>query len=227
MKIIDIPQGSDQWHEERHKCVTGTRFESAVGATWDAKKECWRLAETAAGKAKQQTLLCELVAEMQSELEIDDYQNEAMVRGHELEPLSIAAASKKHNVKLEECGMLQSDIHHNFKYSPDAVCFSNGVIIGGYETKAKQGKRHIEYILANEVPREHFWQCLCPMVMDDCVQWWMFGHYDDLNTVNPLFTTGIKRADHIELIERARVVLAEFLAEVERVNKQILEANNG
>jgi hypothetical protein len=217
MKIIEIEQGSDQWHEERACCVTGTRIQAAIGAKYSAAKKKWTLGD----KKVQYTLLCELVSEMQSELEISDFQNDAMMRGTELEPYSVDAASKTLGVKFDVCGMLQSDTLQHFKFSPDAVCYENGVIVGGYETKSKQGKKHIEYILADEVPPEHLWQCLCPMIMDDCVKWWAFGHFDDRNNVNDLFLKIIRRTDYPELIAKARLILVDFLNEVESVNSKI------
>jgi len=217
VRIIEIEQGSDQWHEERATCVTGTRIQSAIGAKYSAAKKKWTLGD----KKVQYTLLCELVSEKQSVLEITDFQNESMMRGTELEPYSVEAASQTMDVKFEVCGMLQHDTLNHFKFSPDAVCYEEGVIVGGYETKSKMGKKHIEYILDNEVPPEHLWQCLCPMIMDDCVKWWAFGHFDDRNEVNSLFLKVIKREDYQEVITEARAILIEFLAEVELVNAKI------
>lgn len=219
MRIIDIEQGSDQWHEERNGCVTGTRTQSALGAQYKKTKAFtgWKLGN----EAVQHTLICELVSERQSILEISEFQNEAMMRGHELEPFSVEAASNIMGVKFEVCGMLQHDTIDSFKFSPDAVYFEDGVVVGGYETKSKTGKKHIEYILDNEVPTEHFWQCLTPFIMDDCVKWWAFGHYDDRNEVNELFLKVIKREDYAELIAEARVVLTDFLAKVEEVDAKI------
>lgn len=242
MKIINIPQGSDDWHDERHGCVTGTKIESAIGACYSAAKGEWQMggktwafvgdkleciksgAVTAASKKKQRTLLLELVSDRQSELEINDFTSAEMERGNELEPLSLEAASIKHSVLFESCGMLQSDAHPDFKFSPDGVVIKDGVVVGGYETKSKMGKKHIEYILDDVVPAEHLLQCLCPMIMADCVKWWVFGHFDDRNNVNQLFTKGIKRADYEEFILQARLVLKEFLAEVEAVDKHIKES---
>ena len=219
MKIIQIEQGSDQWHEERFRCVTGTRIQQAIGAKF-SKAKGWTLGD----KAVQQTLMMEMVSEFQSHLEIDDFQNDAMIRGHELEPLSVAAASERLNVKFEACGMLQSDSMPNFKYSPDAVCYGpDGKIVGGYETKSKAGKKHIEYQIDNKVPEEHLWQCLAPMIMDDCVKWWAFGHYDDRNHVNPLFLAGVKRADYEEQISEARVLLEQFFVDL----KALVESLGG
>lgn len=240
MKILDVEQSSDQWHVERFRCVTGTRFESAIGACfsnatgqWSMGGKSWafeggalinvtesitekkQASLLAASKSKQRTLLLELVSELQSELEIDDYCSETMERGNDLEPVSVALASERHKVNFEVCGMLQHDTVEAFKFSPDAICKDkSGVIIGGYETKSKAGKSHIEYMITNEVPKEHLMQCLTPMVMSDNVKWWVFGHYDDRNHVNSLFTTGIKRTDYEEFIKVARIVLSEFFKEV-------------
>ncbi len=217
MKILDIPQGSDQWHMERFRSVTGTKIQSAIGAKYSAAKG-WTLGN----EAIQNTLLMELVSEYQSELEIDDYCSADMERGNDLEPLSVAAASERLSVDFVPCGMLQSDTLPSFKFSPDAVCFGkNGLVVGGYETKSKSGKKHIEYMMKDEVPHEHLWQCLCPMIMDDSVKWWAFGHFDDRNHVNNLFIKGLKREDYEDLIQEARVILAKFLIQVELTVKEL------
>lgn len=234
MKILEIEQGSDQWHEERWARVTGTRIESALGACYSNAKSQWVMGgktwefdgdklvcvkegkQTKASRDKQVTLILELVSERQSEMEINDFCSADMERGNDLEPHSGKAAEKRHGIKLEACGMLQSDTLPSFKYSPDFVCFDkNGVIVGGYETKSKAGKKHIEYIMTDEVPSEHLLQCLCPMIMDDCVKWWIFGHFDDRNKINNLFTKGIKRENYEDFIQEARSLLVAFLAEVD------------
>lgn len=211
MKIIDIPQGSDIWHEERFRCIGGTKIKSAIGAKFSKKTKAWTLGN----KDIQRTLLLELVSEFQSELEIDDFSNDSMQRGHDLEPFSMAAAQKRLGVVFEPCGMLQSDKHPMFKYSPDAVCKNEeAVIVGGYETKSKTGKTHIEYMIDDIVPTEHLWQCLAPMIMDDCVEWWAFGHYDDRNHINNLFLKKIYRSEYKDLIDQARILLDDFIEEV-------------
>ena len=240
MHIIEIKQGSDQWHEERFRSVTGTKLESAIGASFSNATGAWLMNGKTwifdgdmlvvdeskklkpVDRKKQNTLLLELVAEHQSILEIDDFCSLDMQRGNDLEPLSVEAASKKHNVKLEACGMLQSETLPKFKFSPDAVFKDkSGLIVGGYETKSKAGKKHIEYLMANTAPSEHLMQCLCPMIMDDCVKWWLFGHFDDRNMVEPLFTTGIKREDYEGFIDDARIQLQWFLNEVEQTVKKL------
>lgn len=246
MKILELNQGSDIWHEERWGCVTGTRIESAVGASYSNATDAWTLGGKtwimdgdklvvdeskkvkSIDRKKQNTLLLELVSERQSQLEIDDYCSPDMARGNELEPFSGEAASQRHNINLSPCGMLQSDTLPSFKYSPDFICYNNsGVIVGGYETKSKAGKKHIEYIMADEVPSEHLLQCLCPMIMDDCVKWWIFGHFDDRNKINNLFTKGIKRENYEDFIQEARSLLAAFLAEADATVEKLGGQYNG
>jgi len=218
MIVIDTEQGSDQWHIERFRHVTGTKFQSAIGAKYSAAKKEWTLGD----KKVQQTLMLELISDYQSELEIDDYSSEAMERGNDLEPISVAKAASRLGVTFSKCGMLQSDTMPSFRFSPDAVCYNKaGVIVGGYETKSKSGKKHIEYILADEVPPEHLWQCLCPMVMDDAVKWWAFGHYDDRNHINDLFLKGIKRADYEESITQARELLTQFFIDLDEAVEKL------
>lgn len=246
MKILELNQGSDIWHEERWGCVTGTRIESAVGASYSNASGAWTLGgktwimdgdklvideskkTKTIDRKKQNTLLEDLVSERQSELEINDFCSADMERGNDLEPYSVAAAEERHSIKLETCGMLQSDTLPQFKYSPDAVCFNkDGVIVGGYETKSKAGKMHIKYTKENVVPSEHLLQCLCPMIMDDCVKWWIFGHFDDRNKVNNLFTKGIKRENYEDFINEARSLLVEFLNEVDKTVEEMGGEYNG
>ncbi len=220
MKIIDVTQGENDWFIERLGCVTGTRFQQAVGAKY-SKANDWELGD----KAIQFNLLCELVSERQSENEIDDYVSPSMERGNLLEPLSIEAASRKRGINFQTCGMLQCDWHPRLKFSPDAIYIENNKIVGGYETKSKQGKKHIMYTLLNEVPHEHFWQCIAPMIMDDSVQWWDFGHYDDRNFINDLFITRMHRKDVEWMIKQARPILKAFLLDVDIADKKIKSMN--
>ena len=243
---IQTEQGGDQWHEERHQCVTGTVLESALGASYSAAKNHWVMGgktwvfdgkklivdgtvkEKAICRKKQTTLMTDLISERQSYLEIDDFTSAAMERGNDLEPLSVSAASERHKVKFEVCGMLQSDSNKYFKFSPDAIARNKeGIIVGGYETKSKAGSKHIEYQLAKAIPSEHLMQCLCPMIMDDSVKWWVFGHYDDRNMIEPLFTTGIKREDYQDFIDAARAILEEFLIKTDEMTIELGGYYNG
>lgn len=214
MHKINVEQGSIEWHEQRFGCVTGTRIQNAVGAKWDARNKKWKLGD----KKIQQTLMFELLSERMSENEVNDFTSQAMERGNELEPFAIKAASESMTLDYQTCGMLGCDYSEHFKFSPDAIFEKNEVVIGGLETKCPSGKKHIEYILNDEIPREYFWQVMGAMILDDDVEWWDFCSYDDRNYERPIFMIRADRSDYAELITEARKELLNFLNDVEEVH---------
>lgn len=214
MHKLDVEQGSLEWHELRFGAVTGTRLQSAVGAKWDAKKRCWKFGD----EKIQRTLMYELISERMSQNEIVELSAPAIIRGRELEPFAIKRASSERGVNFVPCGMLQSDELGQYRTSPDAVFEVGGVVVGGLETKCPSGKKHIEYLLNDEVPREYFFQVLSPMVCGDEVDWWDFASYDDRNYDRELFILRTARADVMTIIEECRAELAKFLAQVDEVH---------
>ena len=207
MHKVNVEQGSKEWHDQRFGCVTGTRLKNAVGAKWDARKECWKLGD----EKIQDTLRFELLSERMSQNFIDDVSTKDMERGKELEPIAIKEASKHRGIEFVNCGMLVSDWCNTLKYSPDSIYEQNGIIIGGAEIKCPSGKKHIEYIIKDEIPKDYFWQVIGPMILDDSVEWWDFCSFDDRNYELPIFMKRMNKADHIELIIEAREHLKEFV----------------
>ena len=214
MRKLDVEQGSIEWHEQRFGSVTGTRIQNAVGAKWDARKGEWKLGDD---KIKK-TLMYELISERMSENEIADLNTKAVERGNELEPFAIKSASKERDIEFQECGMLLCDWSDFFKFSPDAINEVDGVVIGGLETKCPNGKKHIEYLLNDEVPREYFWQVIGPFILSDEVQWWDFASYDDRNYDRDLFIIRVNREDVEELVSKARNEIKSFLDMVNEVH---------
>ncbi|AUR82882.1 recombinase [Vibrio phage 1.029.O._10N.261.55.A7] len=213
MHKINVEQGTIEWHEQRFGCVTGTRIQNAVGAKWDARKKEWKLGD----EKIQSTLMYELLSERMSQNEINDFTSSAMDRGNEQEPFAIKNAAGYTGLDYQPCGMLASS-NEFFKFSPDAILEEEGVIIGGLETKCPSGKKHIEYILNDEIPREYFWQVIGPMILDDCVQWWDFCSYDDRNYERNLFIIRAEREEYADLIKAAREQIELFLTKVETVH---------
>lgn len=214
MKIINVEQGTIEWHEHRFGSVTGTRLQQALGAKWDARAKKWKLGDSKI----QSTIMYELISERMSENEIVELNSPAVVRGNELEPFAVKAASETLGLQFDVCGMLASDTLEFYKVSPDAVHEENGKVVGGLETKCPSGKRHIEYLLNDCVPREYFFQVMSPMILSDQVKWWQFCSYDDRNYERPVFTVNTKREDHEKFIGECRAVLVKFLDMVQEVH---------
>lgn len=222
MNILNVEQGSLDWHIERAGRVGGTSLESAIGARFDAKKSKWVIDKTASAKKKQKTLCFELIAERMTEVQITELNNAAVERGRELEPLAILAASKKTGEDYQDCGMMISEITQELGVSPDSVVYDGEVIVGGLETKCPSSKKHVEYIINNEVPKEYFWQVLAPFLCSDDIKWWDFASYDDRNYELPLFTIRTGRDEHVELINEAKDALVEFLTMVRETHESMV-----
>lgn len=213
-----LEQGSIEWHIERAGRVTGTSLKSALGAKFVAKTGAWSLGD----KKVQTTLSYELISERMTEVQIVELNSDAVVRGRELEPFAIKAMHEKTNEEYQDCGMLISDELQEFGFSPDSVVKKDGVIIGGLETKCPSSKKHIEYLIKNEIPTEYYWQTLAPFICSDDVQWWDFASYDDRNYECPLFSIRVNRSDVEEMVVKARLVLKDYLLDVRNTHENLV-----
>lgn len=194
MKIIDVAQGSYEWHKLRQGCVTGTTLKSALGSP-----------------KVQTTLLYKLVSERMTEPQIDDLNTPAVRRGKEVEPIARKAVADHTGIDLQEVGMLEMNAY--FRISPDAVDMVEGKVIGGAELKCPDSKKHVEYLLADVVPKEYLDQVKAPFLMSDEIEYWIFASFDDRNYECPLFIKTVTRKDFPEL-DSERDKLTRFLDRV-------------
>jgi len=216
---LELEQGSLEWHIERAGRVTGTSLQSSLGAKYSKPKKLWTFGD----KKTQETLSYSLISERMTEVQIVELNTPAVERGRELEPFAISAVSKLKGIDYLECGMLISENTQEFGFSPDAVFKdSKGIIVGGLETKCPSSKKHIEYLIKNEVPSEYYWQVLSPFVCSDDVLWWDFASYDDRNYERPLFCIRINRADVIDHVNQAKVILNDYLKDVREIHEKLV-----
>lgn len=216
---LELEQGSLEWHIERAGRVTGTSLQSAIGAKYSTPKKTWTIGD----KKVQETLSYSLISERMTEVQIIELNTAAVERGRELEPFAIKEVSKKKKIDFIECGMLISEEFQEFGFSPDAVFKdSNDVIVGGLETKCPSSKKHIEYMIKNQVPPEYYWQVLSPFICSDKVLWWDFASYDDRNYECPLFCIRVNRADVEEHIEKAKAALKDYLKVVREAHENLV-----
>tara|TARA_R110000850_G_scaffold18946_3_gene58054 strand:+ start:739 stop:1359 length:621 start_codon:yes stop_codon:yes gene_type:complete len=197
MYKIDVEQKSLEWLKARHGNVTGTSLGSALGTP-----------------AVQKTLLYSLVADRMTEVQINDLSTPAIDRGNEQEPFAIRATEDETGIKFTETGLLLNDKYPRFSISPDGIVEDeNGVIVGGIETKCPNSKKHVEYLIKDEIPKEYLHQVKAPFVMSDDVKFWVFASFDDRNYERPLFIKTVTR-DDFDDIEACRAKLQTFLAAV-------------
>jgi hypothetical protein len=191
-----MEQGSYEWHKARQGIVSGTSLKSALGTP-----------------AVQKTLMYRLVSERMTEPEIDDLQPKAMVRGRELEPHARKAVVDHTGIPFQEAGMLFASDIPDFGCSPDAVSMDGDRVVGGLEIKCPDSKKHVEYLIKDELPSEYQYQVEAPFLLDDSVEWWIFASFDDRNYERPLFTKLIERS-HFKDLDAHREKLKAFLDSV-------------
>ena len=119
-KIKNVRQRSNNWLEMRQGKVTGTT----------------------AYYLKYHSVSFAIEKGMEEEVH-NDYTNDAMLRGRELEPIGIAKFAKKKGLKVETVGFVDSLLHKDAGFSPDGVVYDNdGKIKTIIEHKAFGNKHH-------------------------------------------------------------------------------------
>jgi hypothetical protein len=144
--LPELEQGSPEWLDARRGIITA----SVVG----------RLITPAtikpADNVHTRALTAELAAERITGWTDDAYVSDDMERGHDVEPVAVGAYEKHYGVTVARVGfMVNDDLGFRIGYSPDGLVGDDGLI----EVKSRRPKKHLQTILADEVPAENVAQC--------------------------------------------------------------------
>ena len=163
MKIYkDINQGSPEWFEIRVGKVTASHAQ-AIGNN---------------GKGLD-TYLLEVVSEMFSSAQKDQYSNEHTERGNELEPLARSMYELQENVEVEEIGFAE---YNDFVgCSPDGLVGKDGMI----EIKCPDDKTYFNILMEEKIDSGYDWQCQMNMLI-------LKRKWCDLVYYNPNFEKSMK-----------------------------------
>jgi putative phage-type endonuclease len=163
MKIYkDINQGSPEWFEIRVGKVTASHAQ-AIGNN---------------GKGLD-TYLLEVVSEMFSSAQKDQYSNEHTERGNELEPLARSMYELQENVEVEEIGFAE---YNDFVgCSPDGLVGDDGMI----EIKCPDDKTYFNLLMNENIDSSYIWQCQMNLLI-------LEKKWCDLIFYNPNFEKSMK-----------------------------------
>ena len=163
MKIYkDINQGSPEWFEIRVGKVTASHAQ-AIGNN---------------GKGLD-TYLLEVVSEMFSSAQKEQYSNEHTERGNELEPLARSMYELQENVEVEEIGFAE---YNDFVgCSPDGLVGDDGMI----EIKCPDDKTYFNLLMNEKIDNAYIWQCQMNMLI-------LERKWCDLVFYNPNFEKSMK-----------------------------------
>jgi len=145
MQILDVAQGSQEWHEARLGLVTASRFRDVLTQPRAKKdQEAGKLSEVA------MSYLCELVAETLTG-EHRSASAAALDWGHENEPLARLEYELTCGVDVTETGIV---IHDNGLIGASSDGFIGGD--GAIEIKCPYNPAvHLKTVLSGEMPKEH------------------------------------------------------------------------
>lgn len=162
LHIIDVEQGSEEWHAARRGLVTA----SVVG----------QLVTPAtikpAANDRSRALLTLLASERITGWTEEHYTSREMERGHMDEPLARDLYSATYSPATESGFMVRDDWGYPIGASPDGLVGDDG----GIEIKSRAPKAHLRTILADAVPAENVAQVQACLLVTGR-SWWDYVSY--------------------------------------------------
>lgn len=192
IEIVDCEQNSPEWLQARLGLPTASEFKTIIGIKKDARE-----------KVTRRDYLYKLAGEIITGKPANNYSNEYMERGHEMEPEAREIYAFLTGVELQRVGFVRNGPKGA---SPDSFVGDSGIL----EIKTKFPSYIVDLILKDEFPPGHKAQCqgaiwVCEREWIDIACYW-----PDM----PMFR---KRA------YRDEKFIAELSAEVDRFNAELAD----
>lgn len=145
LQIHDVEQGTPEWHDVRRGILTA----STIGQLITPKTV------KVAANDSSRALTAQLVAERITGYTEPTFASFDMEQGHMVEPIARDLYSE-HYAPATEVGFMTNTFNgYAIGYSPDGVVGTDGLL----EIKSRRQKKHLQTILADEVPIENIAQC--------------------------------------------------------------------
>lgn len=202
MKVIDFPQGSEEWLSSRAGKVTASRIADVMAKI--------KTGEAAARRDYRTQIVAEILT---GRPQGDDFSNAAMQWGNDQEPFARASYEAATGVLVDQVGLVLHPTIDRAAASPDGLA-GEGLL----EIKCPKTATHLDYLLDGKPPVKYQLQMLWQMACTER-KWCDFVSYDprlpdDLWLFVVRFARDQKRIDEIETAVKA------FLAEVDAtINK--------
>lgn len=203
--IKDLDQRSAEWKTARKGSIGGTRAKSLM-----AKNNL--------------PLLDELIAERHSDEIEENFVNEAMQRGIDLEPVAIAEFEEATSYEVESFGLVTNEKFPGCHLSPDGLILDGaGVPMAGVEIKCPSTKKHVEYLRTGKLPAEYKFQVYHYFLLAETIDQMYFVSYDPRFAVRPLHILPINREEIKAELEEYEAGLIKFSEKLEKYETAITD----
>jgi len=138
---LSHPQGSQEWHKARSTIITASKVKDLITAKWEI-----------ADNKTSRGLIDEIAMARATGLSPDEFSNEWMDRGTELEPIARGYYNDNYS-PVQDSGLFISEISPGIfcGASPDGLVGDDGLL----EIKTRKPEIHFQTILTDEVPAEY------------------------------------------------------------------------
>jgi putative phage-type endonuclease len=195
--MIDVIQGSPEWHALRAGKVTASRVADVIAKTKSGPS------------ASRANYMAELIAERLTGVPAELFTNAAMNWGTEKEPDARAAYEFFRDAVVEEVGFIPHPSIAMTGASPDGLVGAEGLV----EIKCPNTATHLDTLLSQVVPAKYVtqmqWQMACTGR-----KWCDFSSYDPrMPEEMALFVKRVERDD--KLIAELEKDVSAFLVEID------------
>lgn len=206
MKILDCPQGSEEWLQARLGKATASRIADVTAKTKSGPS------------ASRKNYAAQLIAERLTGACQDSYKNAAMQWGTEKEPEAREFYEMLTGNDVRQVGMvLHPEIEMSLA-SPDGLIGDDGLV----EIKCPNTATHIETLLSEKIDKKYLqqmqWQMACTGR-----KWCDFVSYDPrLDITKQIWIFRVERDDKMikELEKEVTLFLAEIAETIDKLNRK-------
>lgn len=195
MKIIECTQGSPEWFKARCGLPTASNFDKILTTKGEISKQ-------------RTKYLYQLAGETITGISEENYQNEIMLRGKEMENEARQLYQLINKAKVEEVGFCLSD---GYGASPDGLVGKNGLL----EIKCPIISTHVGYLLGGTMPADYFQQLQGQLLVTG-KDWVDFVSY--YPAMRPLIVRVKRDAKFLPILKGE---LENFCAELKQIVKKI------
>ncbi len=199
--MLDIVQGSDEWHEIRLGKVTASRIPDVIAKT----KSGWGAARA--------NYMAELIAERLTGNRTNGFTNTAMQWGTETEPQARNAYAFYTDAPVIEVAFIDHPIIKMCGASPDGLVGDDGMV----EFKCPNTATHINTLMSKKVPPKYIpqmqWQMACTGRL-----WNDFVSFDPrMPEELQMFVKRVPRDDEsiVEMVDLIRQFIIEMDSKIE------------